>query len=66
MEFGVFTGSSINLAADFRAKNCKERSPSVFGFDTFEGLPEAWGTHRKEVPRQLATTATLVFCPPAQ
>ena len=36
LEFGVYTGSSINLIA--------ERFPdrSVHGFDSFEGLPESW------------------------
>jgi len=37
-EFGVFTGSTINHLA-------KMTSKTIFGFDSFEGLPEAWG-HR--------------------
>lgn len=37
-EFGVFTGSTINHVARLTSKK-------VFGFDSFEGLPEAWG-HR--------------------
>ncbi len=34
-EFGVFTGSTINHIATLTPK-------IVFGFDSFEGLPEAW------------------------
>jgi len=37
-EFGVFTGSTINHLARLTSK-------SIFGFDSFEGLPEAW-SHR--------------------
>ncbi len=36
LEFGVASGTSINVIAD-----ATERS--VFGFDSFEGLPWAWG-----------------------
>jgi predicted O-methyltransferase YrrM len=50
-EFGVYTGSTINHLATLTPKK-------VFGFDSFEGLPEAWG-HRvakghfavRELPR---------------
>lgn len=50
-EFGVYTGSTINHLARLTQKK-------VFGFDSFEGLPEAWG-HRvgkghfavRELPR---------------
>lgn len=35
MEFGVFTGTSLNIIADNTDK-------MVYGFDSFEGLPEAW------------------------
>lgn len=35
-EFGVFEGKSINLMARHRPEQ------KVFGFDTFEGLPEDW------------------------
>lgn len=35
LEFGVFSGTSINRIAQNR------RGP-VYGFDSFEGLPEAW------------------------
>ncbi|NVO56470.1 class I SAM-dependent methyltransferase [Rhodobacteraceae bacterium B1Z28] len=36
LEFGVFSGRSVNIIAD-RAKDAK-----VAGFDSFEGLPETW------------------------
>ena len=35
MEFGVASGSTVNLIAS-------EVPNAVFGFDSFEGLPEAW------------------------
>jgi hypothetical protein len=34
-EFGVFQGSTINHVAGLTSK-------TIFGFDSFEGLPEAW------------------------
>ena len=40
LEFGVFTGTSIQIIADHRRKlNIK---PAVYGFDSFLGLPEHW------------------------
>ena len=36
MEFGVYSGRSVNIIAD-RAKDSL-----VAGFDSFEGLPESW------------------------
>ena len=36
LEFGVFKGKSINKIAKLRSKN------KIYGFDSFEGLPEAW------------------------
>lgn len=36
LEFGVWNGRSINYMADVRPK------ASFCGFDSFEGLPEAW------------------------
>jgi hypothetical protein len=36
LEFGVFTGSTLKVIANARAKK------SVYGFDSFQGLPEAW------------------------
>jgi tetratricopeptide (TPR) repeat protein len=35
LEFGVFTGRSINIIAEATEAN-------IHGFDSFEGLPEAW------------------------
>lgn len=39
-EFGVFQGTTINHIAQLTSKR-------VFGFDSFEGLPEAWGSGLK-------------------
>lgn len=39
LEFGVCTGSSINKISS-KTKNM------VYGFDSFYGLPENWGTHQ--------------------
>jgi len=36
LEFGVWMGDSLNLIA-------KHAGKTVFGFDSFEGLPESWG-----------------------
>ncbi|MEI7525270.1 MAG: TylF/MycF/NovP-related O-methyltransferase [Mariniphaga sp.] len=36
LEFGVFTGQSINLISKIF------KSELIFGFDSFEGLPENW------------------------
>ena len=49
LEFGVATGHSINLIAGYFAPR------SVYGFDSFEGLPESWngmgeGTFACSVP----------------
>ncbi len=49
MEFGVFEGDTINRAADYRKDFCEQDPPPIYGFDTFQGLPEAWGTHMKQV-----------------
>ena len=41
LEFGVYTGKTINMIS----KKCK----NVYGFDSFEGLPEDWdGVCKKE------------------
>lgn len=41
-EFGVFTGKTLTLAADWRMQRCGPNAPPVYGFDTFTGLPENW------------------------
>ena len=41
LEFGVSTGYSINYLADF----CPTRK--IYGFDSFEGLPQPWYNHSK-------------------
>jgi hypothetical protein len=38
LEFGVFKGTTINLISNFFKES------TVYGFDSFEGLPEAWIT----------------------
>ena len=42
LEFGVFTGSTLNLTAEFRERHCGPTAGPVYGFDTFTGLPENW------------------------
>ena len=39
LEFGVYTGSSLNITADARTRI---DGGEVHGFDSFEGLPTAW------------------------
>jgi len=41
LEFGVFSGATINYIAD------KVATGKVHGFDSFEGLPESWGALAK-------------------
>lgn len=36
LEFGVFSGSTLRIIAELR------QGQQVYGFDSFEGLPEAW------------------------
>lgn len=36
LEFGVYSGSTINIMADMY------KNKQIFGFDSFEGLPENW------------------------
>lgn len=36
LEFGVFSGNTINLIADHQPEK------RIFGFDSFKGLPETW------------------------
>lgn len=57
MEFGVWEGRTINGVADYRKKNCDAdpNSNFVYGFDTFTGLPEAWGEFRPSVSLLLSS-----------
>ena len=41
LEFGVYTGESINLFA----KQLRSINKEIYGFDSFEGLKEDWLTH---------------------
>lgn len=42
MEFGVFRGRTLTMAANWKKQFCGLESEPVYGFDTFEGLPEDW------------------------
>ena len=51
-EFGVWEGATLNGVAEYRRVNCDgQKGPNnkVYGFDTFTGLPEAWGEFRPSV-----------------
>ncbi len=56
MEFGVFYGKSISFIAKILPKE------KVYGFDSFEGLPEAWGTRRNK--GDISTEGFIPFVPP--
>jgi hypothetical protein len=43
LEFGVFEGTTINIISEYFANR------SVWGFDSFEGLPEDWITDNKKL-----------------
>ncbi|MBI2257940.1 MAG: class I SAM-dependent methyltransferase [Flavobacteriia bacterium] len=43
LEFGVFEGNSFK----WWLNRCKNINHKFYGFDTFEGLPEQWGTYEK-------------------
>ena len=42
LEFGVFTGGTIRYIAK-RLRHMGKTDAIIYGFDSFEGLPEAWG-----------------------
>lgn len=42
LEFGVFTGGTIRYIAK-QLRKAGKQDASIHGFDSFEGLPEAWG-----------------------
>jgi hypothetical protein len=59
LEFGVFQGDSLSVFA----QRCPDRH--VYGFDSFEGLPDDWwnrpkGTFKTEPPRFSLPNVTLV------
>lgn len=41
LEFGVFNGSTVNYIAQ------QKDNETIYGFDSFEGLPEDWGNIKK-------------------
>lgn len=41
LEFGVFQGTTINYIAS------QKENDTIYGFDSFEGLPEDWGDIKK-------------------
>lgn len=48
LEFGVHTGGTLRLTANWKSKHCGKDSSPVHGFDTFTGLPEDWdGQYKK-------------------
>ncbi|MGH3794758.1 MAG: TylF/MycF/NovP-related O-methyltransferase [Pseudonocardiaceae bacterium] len=57
LEFGVYTGGTLKMIAD--ARNDKQ----VFGFDSFEGLPEDW---RTSMPAGTFSTDQLPDVPGAE
>ena len=66
LEFGVYTGGSINLFA----KQLQSNNNKIHGFDSFEGLKEDWLTHvffpkgaltlNKKTPRVLKNVNLIV------
>ena len=43
LEFGVYTGGTLKKIGEFREMQSRIR-PAVYGFDSFQGLPEYWRT----------------------
>ena len=62
MEFGVHTGGTITLASNWRTQYCSEKSPVVYGFDTFTGLPERWYGNFASVRPTLNELLPLLRC----
>ena len=42
LEFGVFSGKTIRIMAAYREAHHPPNSGGIYGFDSFEGLPEDW------------------------
>jgi predicted O-methyltransferase YrrM len=57
LEFGVFSGKTLRVIADAR------KDGRVYGFDSFEGLPEAW---RAGFPAGAFATGTIPETPGAE
>lgn len=57
LEFGVFTGETLRVIAEFR------RGRHVYGFDSFKGLPEDW---RPNIPAGTFETDRLPEVPGAE
>lgn len=58
LEFGVYQGESINIIA-------QQTNNTIFGFDSFEGLPEDWYVHKKgdfkcDLPTNLPDNVRLI------
>lgn len=64
LEFGVWEGATLNGVAEYRRVNCDNRPASnfVYGFDTFTGLPEAWGEFRPSVSPTLCVYQSVMVC----
>ncbi|MCA0133120.1 class I SAM-dependent methyltransferase [Winogradskyella alexanderae] len=61
LEFGVFSGQTINLIAN------EKPNENIYGFDSFEGLPEAWRDgylpghfHKKNKLPKVSKNVTLI------
>ncbi len=60
LEFGVAKGASVNLIASLLPDK------TVYGFDSFKGLPEDWGSHKRghfkveDLPTVLANVDLVV------
>ena len=55
LEFGVHTGGTLRLTANWKSKHCGMDSSPVHGFDTFTGLPEDWDGQYKKVNKHQYT-----------